>query len=77
MTVQRIGKPRGHDLLLPDALDARCHRPGLIVGKERKRAAFAGTVTGLAVLLENGSDILRERRWWRLSLERGYKKERA
>jgi hypothetical protein len=49
----------------------------LIVGQERKRAAFAGTMTGLAVLLENGSDIFRERRWRRLSQQRDYKKERA
>ena len=42
----------------------------LIVGDQRKRAAFAGAVAGLAIFLEDGRDVFGEggRRWRRAGL---------
>ncbi len=73
VAVLRIGEPRRHNFLAYDALDARRHGFHLIVGDQRKRAAFAGAVAGLAIFLEDRRDVFGEggRRRRRARIARG------
>ena len=62
--VLRIGVPRRHDLLRDDHFDHGGPRLGVLIGQHRERRSLAWPVAGLAVLLQNGRDVLGKRGRW-------------
>ena len=61
MAAAEIGEPRRHDAARDVVFDLRGEAASLRVGDERHGSDFAGAMTGLAVLLEDGEHIFVER----------------
>ena len=58
--IVRIGQPGGHAPFDNHPLDGSCPRPRVLVGQERHRRDFAGTMTVDAIGVDDGRDILTE-----------------
>ncbi len=61
-SVMRIGEPRRHLLSEHRCFDRLRVRPRALIVEQRHRGSFAGPVAALAVFLENGENVLIERR---------------
>ena len=60
MTVGRIGKPGGHLSSHHSSLDRFCPWTRILIGEEGHRRDFAGAMTYLTVLLQNGENAFVE-----------------